>query len=329
MARLGGNDRKVHLPLSAERITAAVVTFLPDEVGYFQARLDAIRLSLTSLVKHADLPLDLLVFDNASCRKLTDYLHELKDAGVIRFLILSAENVGLSGAYPIVARAAPGEIVALANDDVFYFPNWLSPQVQVLDSLPDAGLVSGAYLRGTHPRIARLALEKGLRVETVPAPDEWLEEFCRDASYPSPEAYMRGQEWQGWTDRDDRMISLGGVRCYAGGVCWQAVFRKETLRELVPTDDHTDHGFPGFDGYFHAEIVRRGYLRASTTERLVRHIGNVITPEMAALAARFGIEARVVIPLARNGDGHPLMRSRVSRAVVTRLHNYLYRVVKR
>lgn len=193
MARVGGNDRKIHQQLRAERVTAAVVTFLPDEVGYFQSRLDVVKLSISSLVRNCDLPIDLLVFDNGSCRKLTDWLREMNEAGVIRFLLLSARNVGLSGAYRIISQAAPGEIVAYANDDVLYFPRWLSPQVQVLDGLAGVGLVSGAYLRGSDPRTAERAKSMGLQVETVSAPDEWHEEFCRGASYPSPQSHIEGQ----------------------------------------------------------------------------------------------------------------------------------------
>lgn len=64
--RLGRNDKKVHDPLNPARITAGVVTYVPEETGYFQDRLAVIKLSLESLVKHADLPIDLIVFDNAS-----------------------------------------------------------------------------------------------------------------------------------------------------------------------------------------------------------------------------------------------------------------------
>lgn len=328
MARIGGNDRKVHRPPKANRITVAVVTFLPDDIGYFQMRLDAVKLSLASLVKHADLPFDLLVFDNASRGILRDHLRELCEAGIIRFLVLSSENVGLAGAYRIIADASPGEIIAFANDDVFYFPGWLSPQVRILDALPDVGLVSGAYLRATNPRVAQLAREKGLRVETVPSPDWWLEEFCRDASYPSPHVYTSAHVAAGFSDLEDRMISNGDVHCYAGGVCWQAVLRREVLRQLLPEDDPADHGFRSFDGYLHDVIVRRGYLRVSTMERLVRHIGNVVTPEMAALASSYDIQAHASVPQRRVGATHPLMRARFSRAAVTRLHNLLYRVVK-
>ncbi len=329
--RIGGNEYKFDGWSTVEpaRITAAVVTFLPNEAGYFQRRMDVIRLSLLSLVRHAELPVDLLVFDNGSCRRLVDHLVELKEGGAIRFLILGAKNVGLAGAYRVIADAAPGEVIAFANDDVFYFPNWLSPQVRILDIFPDVGLVSGFYLRATHPRTAELAREKGLMVRTVPAPDEWIEEFCRDASYPSPEAYTSAHVRAGWTDLDDRLVSSNDTDAYAGGVCWQAVLRKETLRSLVDCPNGSwRQQHRSFDGYLHEEVVRRGLLRLSTPVRLVRHIGNVVTPEMAALAAQHGIAAQPNVGTSRPGHRHLLMRFPPSRRLAMGVYNYLYRVVK-
>ena len=91
--RIGWNTHKVRSPKPHARITAAVVTYVPEEVGYFQDRLDVIKLSLASLVKHADLPIDLMVFDNASCPPVVEYLRTLKDQGTIQYLFLSATNL--------------------------------------------------------------------------------------------------------------------------------------------------------------------------------------------------------------------------------------------
>jgi glycosyltransferase involved in cell wall biosynthesis len=326
--RIGYKTLQIQSPLQPARVTAAVVTFIPKETGYYQDRLAAIKLSLASLVKNANAPIDLMVLDNGSCPALVEHLCLLKDQGVIQYLILNSTNIGLAGAYQIISGAAPGEIIAFANDDVFYFPNWLSPQVEIIDNFPDVGLVSGAYLRATKPGIAQLALGKGLDVINVPAPDEWIYEFCRDASYSSPEAYYKAQERMGRTDLEDRLIVSKGVSAYAGGVCWQAVFHKQTMRELLPRDDPKKHGIPSYDGYFHAEIVRRGYLRLSTPQRLTRHIGNVVTPEFAELASQFGIDIQATwsganVQLAK----HFLLRLALSRVAVTKLYNYLYRVM--
>jgi glycosyltransferase involved in cell wall biosynthesis len=327
--RLGKNELKVHAMLNPAKITTVVVTFMPEETGYFQSRLAVIRLSLESLVKHADLPTDLLVFDNGSSPALVEFLLSLKEEGIIRYLILSSKNVGLSGAYRIISSAAPGEIVAFANDDVFYYPNWLSPQVEVLEKFPDVGLVSGAYLRGTHPRTAELAAEKGLTVKESEAPREWMDEFCRGASYASPNDYYRSQQALGWTNLHDNLIFSGDAKAYAGGVCWQAVFRKDRLQTLLPQDDPKDHGWSTYDSYFHNTIVERGYLRLSTAKRYVHHMGNVITPELVNLAAAYGFSVQSK-PVDKTDleTWRSIMKIRPIRFMVKRLHNWSYRMLK-
>jgi hypothetical protein len=326
--RLGRNDKKVHDPLNPARITAVVVTYVPEETGYFQDRLEVIRLSLESLVKHADLPIDLMVFDNASCKSAVRLLEKLKEQGLIQYLVLSAQNVGLAGAYRIISSAAPGEIIAFANDDVFYLPGWLSPQVEILDKLSDVGLVSGFYLRATHPRTSELAAEKGLTVCEVPAPEEWLQEFCRDASYENPDAYYQAQVVQGWTDLRDIVVSRNDIKAYAGGVCWQAVYKKETMKSVLPQGHPKEHGWNSYDGYFHSEIIRCGYLRLSTTERYVRHIGNVLTPDIKSLAGQYGLltKARVVTQKAVHRWRWLMTFWRVRKSVEW-LYNFTYRLL--
>lgn len=109
--------------------------------------------------------------------------------------------------------------------------------------------------------------------------------------------------------RDYRVVK-GGLEAYLGGVCWQAVFRRDRLRELLPTDNPQDHGIRSYDGYFHGEITRRGFLRLSTTERLTRHIGNVITPEYVELAESCGLRARSIRPNQSGGLLKPLRKAR-------------------
>ena len=49
---------------------------------------------LGSLHAHTTMPFDLLVFDNASCEEVREYLSAEHAAGRIRYLTLSEENLG-------------------------------------------------------------------------------------------------------------------------------------------------------------------------------------------------------------------------------------------
>jgi glycosyltransferase involved in cell wall biosynthesis len=297
-----------------------VVTYHPGDSGYFLDRLAVIKLSLESLVAHADLPIDVLVYDNGSCAACVELLQQFQSAGHIRWLILGRENVGLAGAYRIAVNAAPGEYIAYANDDVYYFPGWLAAQVAVLEAIPEAALVSGAYLRATNPRQREIASHLQLTSSTRAAPEAWIEEFCRDASYASPDAYYRAQEPQQWTDLDDRIVTRGDTTAYLGGLMWQSVWKRSDFLAILPDDPPQEHGFRTYDSYLHAEILRLGRLRLSTSERLVRHIGNVISPEIAELAKSHGVAATAKVGV------NDLQKAGLISRVFTRLGNVFHRL---
>src|SRR5688500_810179 len=95
-----------------ERITAALLNYIPFLSGFHAEALDVLKVCLESMRRDAGLPFDLLVFDNGSCAEARDYLMAEKEAGRIQYLILSAKNVGKGGAWNMILAGAPGEIIA-------------------------------------------------------------------------------------------------------------------------------------------------------------------------------------------------------------------------
>ena len=95
MPRIGMNpSRGRKTDYQPARVTVAVLTYLPDHTGYFQDRFDVTRLCLESIIANTSEPYDLLVFDNGSCDALVDYLRGLRDRGLVKYLILSSQNIG-------------------------------------------------------------------------------------------------------------------------------------------------------------------------------------------------------------------------------------------
>ena len=156
MARIGFNPARGKMsPYRPARVTAVVVTYIPHLEGYFSQRLEILKATLTSL-RRTETPFDLLVFDNASCPPVVDYLLDLRRAGHIDYLLLSRRNVGKIGAFQIAFPAAPGEIIAYCDDDILFYPGWLEAQLRVLEAFPQVGMVSGVPVRdaATHARQA-------------------------------------------------------------------------------------------------------------------------------------------------------------------------------
>ena len=66
--RKGQNPAKfVKEVAKPERITAAMLTYIPFLSGFYEETLDVLKVSLDSMRTDAGLPFDLLVFDNGSC----------------------------------------------------------------------------------------------------------------------------------------------------------------------------------------------------------------------------------------------------------------------
>src|SRR3990172_5201639 len=117
--RKGQNPAKfVKKVAKPQRITAAMLTYIPFLSGFYEETLDVLKVSLDSMREDAGLPFDMLVFDNGSCPEARDYLIQEKEEGRIQYLILSEKNVGKGGAWNVILAGAPGEIIAYADSDV-------------------------------------------------------------------------------------------------------------------------------------------------------------------------------------------------------------------
>ena len=149
--RKGQNPAKfVKEVAKPERITVAVLNYIPFLSGFYAEALDVLKVSLESMRNEPGLPFDLMVFDNGSCPEVRDYLVGEKEAGRIQYLILSEKNMGKGGAWNVILAGAPGEIIAYADSDILYYPGWLSRSVELLETFPKVGMVTARPFR-TNP----------------------------------------------------------------------------------------------------------------------------------------------------------------------------------
>ena len=75
-----------------ERITAALLNYIPFLSGFYAETLDVLKVCLGSIRKDAGLPFDLMVFDNGSCEEVREFLVKEKEEGRIQYLILSEKT---------------------------------------------------------------------------------------------------------------------------------------------------------------------------------------------------------------------------------------------
>ncbi len=267
-------------------VTIAMVTFIPMQSGYFAQSFDVLRLSLESLWQNTEPPYDLMIFDNGSCAEVRAYLTEQADKGRIQYLVLSDRNVGLPGAWNVLFRAAPGKYIAYADSDIYFYPGWLPACLEVLQTYPNVGMVTGvAWRYWLQFSTATLAW-----AESLPA-----EVSTRRGHVQDWEIYWTHARSLGWTEEqtrqhyaetEDIVLEYKGVTAFLGAGHFQFLTTREAIQAVAPFP----HVMPmGNEIYLDETLNEKGFLRLSLPGRYVRHIGNRFDP--ADFPQHFGEKA--------------------------------------
>jgi glycosyltransferase involved in cell wall biosynthesis len=246
-----------------ERITVALLNYIPFLSGFYAETLDVLRACMASMRTDAGLPFDLMVFDNGSCAEVRDFLLAEKDAGRIQYLILSERNMGKGGAWNVMLPGAPGEIIAYTDSDVLFSPGWLSRSVEILETFPNVGMVTARPFR-TPPEFyestLKWAKENAKLEDGQFIPWETFLEFNLSLGQTEEEnkkVYAETRDWRitynppaagrvGGGSRyvpseplDQRRLIETEVRpivVFAGASHWQFTAYKSTLGQFLPFD---------------------------------------------------------------------------------------------
>ncbi len=216
-----------------ERITAALLNYIPFLSGFYSETLDVLKVCLDSMRREAGLPFDLMVFDNGSCPEARDFLVQEKEAGRIQYLILSEKNMGKGGAWNVMLAGAPGEIIAYADSDVLFSPGWLRRSVEVLETFPKVGMVTARPFR-TPPEFYESTLQWARKNAAIEEgqfiPWETFLEFNLSLGQTEEEnrkVYAATRDWR---------IQYKNVTALAGASHWQFTAYKSTLQQFLPFD---------------------------------------------------------------------------------------------
>jgi hypothetical protein len=320
--RVGQNPAKsIDYVAQPEKFTVAVVSYIPFLDGYYAQSLELLKVCLGSIWENTDAPFDLLIFDNASCLEVRTYLLDSKEAGKIQYLVLSDVNIGKAGAWNFIFGAAPGEFIAYADSDVFFYPGWLTKLSNVMSDFPDAGMVTGMPLLNPE--------------EFSTSTTNWISKH--------PEAYLERGHVLTWDDYWHHAGTLGNDedaarkfydqneslllhykehKYYIGAGHFQFLARKQVLKKTLPLPSDRPMGqVRALD----IAINDLGYLRLCTTDWWVEHLGNSLQ----------GWQPMRGVPKPNIGKGSSrpknrgIIRWKPVRKVMTKLHSitfdYLYR----
>ena len=229
-----------------QRITAALLNYIPFLSGFYTETLDVLKVCMESMRKEAGLPFDLMVFDNGSCLEVRDYLIKEKEEGRIQYLILAEKNMGKGGAWNVMLAGAPGEIIAYTDSDVLFSPKWLSRSVEILETFPNVGMVTARPFR-TPPEFLESTLKWAREAERATLeegqfiPWERFLEFNLSLGQMEEENKKVYQETKDWriTYRPERSpdgVQSKDIVAFAGASHWQFTAYKSTLQQFLPFD---------------------------------------------------------------------------------------------
>lgn len=250
-------------------VIMAAITHLPDLKGYHEKRLDIVKLSLISMREAAGMDAKTMVWDNGSCPELIEWL---QDEYQPDFLITSG-NIGKINARTAMINMLPDNtVLAVTDDDMFFYQDWLKEAYKILRYFPNVGAVSCYPTR------------KGFSWATIKTID-WARN-CEDAELEIgkfiPEEWEHdyamglGRDWKfhqmySAKDMDYLVTYKGKYKAFLTAHHCQWMGYAGRLKPLVIYDDFAMANDRPFD----EKIDGAGLLRLTTIERYARHMGNI------------------------------------------------------
>lgn len=104
-------------------------------------QLELTKQCVESILKHTDLPYEIIFVDNGSSDGTAQWLTGLAQNDNRLSVILNDSNLGFAAGCNQGLMAAKGDTLVLLNNDTVVTPGWLSGLVEVLERNPDAGVV--------------------------------------------------------------------------------------------------------------------------------------------------------------------------------------------
>jgi glycosyltransferase involved in cell wall biosynthesis len=316
--RTGKNPAKTGIPAyQPQELGIALIVYIPFTEGYFEHSLEILNYQIDSIQATTPRPYDLLIFDNGSCPEAVAQLSQLSDQNKIDWLVLSRHNLGKAGAWNWIFSALPNRLICYADSDVLFRPGWLEASLEIMEALPQAGMIAAQpnffdVMQGEGKAHLGLKGDSRFVLEDYWPEKSVIDEYCfgigADDELSAP---FYANPLPSILHREDR------VRAVLGASHMQFLTTREVARQLVP--------LPSTKGLLRAETMSLdykmdslGYLHLSTLKPYVFHMGNTVNDRLRKeLAEILGQKSR----MNAQGSKGPRPKSRSQRLVARLARN--------
>jgi len=276
--RVGNNPLRGKNIDSFPPIIISVITHLPHQGGYHAKRLQVVKLCLLSMREACGMDnVKVMVWDNGSCDELLRWLHYDYRPDYI----MTSPNVGKINARTAMLKMLPeNTILAMCDDDMYFYQDWLKESVKLLRVFPRVGVVSGYPVRANFRWATIKSIEWARKCEDAELeigrfiPDRWEDDYAislgRDIDFHRT-YMMNDMDYRVTYTKYDKKYQafLTAHHCqwlgYAGRLSKLMKYDYQAMADDKPFDNSIDNA---------------GLLRLATTQRYVRHIGNVLDDDI-------------------------------------------------
>jgi glycosyltransferase involved in cell wall biosynthesis len=294
--RVGENPAKIIQKIpKPKRITVAVLSYVPFLSGYYSESLEVLKECLNGIWKNSDLPYDLMVFDNGSCKETRDFLLDAQSHGKIQYLLLSEKNVGKGGAWNLIFQGAPGEIIAYCDSDALFFPGWLSACVQILETFPKVGMVTARPMR-TNADLYSSTIQWAKKTRGVKIEKGQLMTLSEFKDFADTMGYSASKVKNLYESTQDYRIKYKGLTAFVGANHFQFVSWKKILNQYTPFEMDKPLGQVQ---QLDQKINKAGYLRLMTEKPMVQNMSNRVPKENPSVERESNKKSFKNIPLIR------------------------------
>lgn len=274
--RQGQNPvKKINTVAKPERITVAILNYIPMLSGYYANLLKVLQSCLGSIWANTDLPYDLLVFDNGSCKEVTDYLVQMQREGKIQYLMLSEKNLGKGGAWNLMLEGAPGEIIAYSDNDCYFYPGWLSNSLKVLETYPNVGMVTSRPI-AQKEEFATKTIEWAQQTSGVNLERGRFLDWETFRSFTMSLGHEEEETRQLYETHQDLRVTYNGLQAHIGAIHYQFLVYKKVMKEFLPFDMDRPMGQVR---QLDIRMNEAGYLRLMTATPYMQNMSNDVLSE--------------------------------------------------